>query len=191
MAFAPLAFTAAVPRITARSGARAGGARNSGPDGIGHDLAQDPVERALRLSVERPADDLVERSSCSGFRAPHSAMETPGSSRTHRHGECEDTLAVSLAREPLERATAARYCEYRGWRNFGSLRRMSSPRKSVSGFMRPESRPAQSAPYVRVAMSCAGNTEALPPRLPFEQVVGRLRVWRGATWRNASICSGK
>src|SRR6266849_3346598 len=176
MAFgAPRLHPAAVPRITARSGARAEGAMNSGPTGSVTISRRIPsIARFVSASSDQ-ATTSSRGSSCSGLRAPHSAMETPGSSRTHRTASARTLLPYRSRASRSSARTAARYCEYRGWRNFGSLRRRSSPRKSVFEFMRPESRPRQSA----IRQGCDAVPLAIRKRfplgVPLEQVVGRLR----------------
>src|SRR5262245_11999462 len=74
-----------------------------GADGIRHEVAQDVLDRDLRLLVERPADDLLERRELLGApRTPQrdgdaALVEDPS------HREREDALAVPIAREVLER----------------------------------------------------------------------------------------
>src|SRR5229473_1592461 len=64
--------------------------------------------------------------------------------------------------------TAATYCANRGLRNFGSVRRRSSPSKTVSACIRPDRSPRHSAPYPSVAILFGFDSA-------FEQVVGWLQ----------------
>ena len=118
---------------------------NSGPTGrVIVSRSMRSISRMEGSSSDQPATSAMA-SSCSGRRAPHSAIVGPRS-RTHRIADAS-TLFPKFARaSPSSADTAAKYWLKRGCWNFGSTRRKSSPPNCVADDILPLSNPRHNAP---------------------------------------------
>jgi len=97
-----------------------------------------------RLSSDQPIAVPIS-ASCSGRRAPHSAMVGPRS-RIHRTARAKTLLPNCARANRSSSATALKYWSNRGCWNFGSTRRRSSPVNRVAEFILPLSSPRHSEP---------------------------------------------